>query len=65
MKKLKSYLLIALSVCLMTSCLDKFPQDEIPADSAITTIEDANQAVIGIYSAWLNGALLWLFDFAP
>ena len=57
MKKLKSYLLIALSVCLMTSCLDKFPQDEIPADSAITTIEDANQAVIGIYSAWLNGAL--------
>ena len=57
MKKLKSYLIIALSVCLMTSCLDKFPQDEIPADSAITTIEDANQAVIGIYNAWLNGAL--------
>ena len=57
MKKLKSYLLIALSVCMMTSCLDKFPQDEIPASSAITTIEDANQAVIGIYSAWLSGAL--------
>ena len=38
MKKLKSYLLIALSVCMMTSCLDKFPQDEIPAGSAITTI---------------------------
>ena len=57
MKKLKSYLLIALSVCMMTSCLDKFPQDEIPAGSAITTIEDANQAVIGIYNAWLSGAL--------
>ena len=57
MKKIKSYLLIALSVCMMTSCLDKFPQDEIPAGSAITTIEDANQAVIGIYSAWLSGAL--------
>ena len=57
MKKLKSYLLIALSVCMMTSCLDKFPQDEIPADSAITTIEDADQAVIGIYNAWLSGAL--------
>ena len=42
---------------MMTSCLDKFPQDEIPASSAITTIEDANQAVIGIYSAWLSGAL--------
>ena len=57
MKKLKSYLLIALSVCMLTSCLDKYPQDEIPASSAITTIEDANQAVIGIYSAWLSGAL--------
>ena len=57
MKKLKSYLLIALSACVLTSCLDKFPQDEIPAESAITTIEDANQAVVGIYSAWLSGAL--------
>ncbi len=57
MKKLKSYLLIAFSVCMLTSCLDKYPQDEIPAGSAITTIEDANQAVIGIYSAWLSGAL--------
>ena len=57
MKKLKSYLLIALSACVLTSCLDKFPQDEIPAESAITSIEDANQAVVGIYSAWLSGAL--------
>ncbi len=57
MTKLKSYLLIALSVCMMTSCLDKFPQDEIPAGDAITTIEEANQAVIGIYNAWLSGAL--------
>ena len=45
MKKLKSYLLITLSVCMLSSCLDKYPQDEIPAGSAITTIEDANQAV--------------------
>ncbi len=57
MKKLKSYLLITLSVCMLSSCLDKYPQDEIPAGSAITTIEDANQAVIGIYNAWLSGAL--------
>lgn len=57
MKKLKSYLLITLCVCTLSSCLDKYPQDEIPASSAITTIEDANQAVIGIYSAWLSGAL--------
>ena len=57
MKNFKSYLLVALSVCMLASCLDKFPQDEIPAGSAITTIEDANQAVIGIYNAWLSGAL--------
>lgn len=57
MKKLKSYLLVLFSLCVLTSCLDKYPQDEIPAGSAITTIEEANQAVIGIYSAWLSGAL--------
>lgn len=57
MKKLKSYLLLVFSLCVLASCLDKYPQDEIPANSAITTIEDANQAVIGIYNAWLSGAL--------
>jgi hypothetical protein len=57
MKKLKSYLLVVFSLCALTSCLDKYPQDEIPAGSAITSIEEANQAVIGIYSAWLSGAL--------
>ena len=57
MKKLKSYLLIALSMCMLTSCLDKYPQDEIPAGNAITSIEEADQAVVGIYSSWLSGAL--------
>lgn len=57
MKKFRIYLLVALSACVLSSCLDKFPQDEIPAGNAITTIEDANQAVIGIYNAWMNGAL--------
>ena len=57
MKKLKSSLLITLCVCALSSCLDKYPQDEIPAGNAITTIEDANQAVVGIYSAWLSPAL--------
>ena len=56
-RKIKTSLFIALSVCMLSSCLDKYPQDEIPADSAITTIDEANQAVIGIYSAWLSGAL--------
>ena len=57
MQKLKIYFLIALCACVTISCLDKYPQDQIPAGSAITTIEDANQAVIGIYNAWMSGAL--------
>ena len=57
MKKLKSYLLIAFSVCMLSSCLDKYPQDEILAGNAITSIDEANQAVVGIYNAWLSGAL--------
>ena len=57
MKKLKSYLLIACCACVMTSCLDKYPQDEIPAANAIESIDDADQAVIGIYNAWMSGAL--------
>ncbi len=56
-RKIKTSLLIAFSVCMLTSCLDKYPQDEIPANRAITTIDEANQAVIGIYNAWLSGAL--------
>ena len=44
-------------MCMLTSCLDKYPQDEIPASQAITTVEEANQAVIGIYNAWMSGAL--------
>lgn len=57
MKKIKSYLLITLGVCMLTSCLDKYPQDEIPANQAITTVDEADQAVIGIYNAWMSGAL--------
>lgn len=56
-RKIKTSLFVALSLCILTSCLDKYPQDEIPADKAITTVEEANQAVIGIYNAWMSGAL--------
>ena len=47
-------LALALSV---SSCLDKYPENAILADDAITTIDDADQAVIGIYSSFLSGAL--------
>ena len=56
MKKILLILLSALSIC-ATSCLDKYPEDSIPADEAIKTVEDANQAVIGIYSAFKSSAL--------
>lgn len=40
-----------------TSCLDKYPEDMVPSDKAVTTVDEVNQAVIGIYSSWLDGAL--------
>lgn len=40
-----------------TSCLDRYPDDMVPSDQAITTVDEVDQAVIGIYSSWLNGAL--------
>jgi len=47
-------LTVAISV---SSCLDKYPEDAILADKAITTIDEADQAVVGIYSSFLSGAL--------
>lgn len=41
----------------ITSCLDKYPENAILADKAITTVDEADQAVIGIYSSFLSGAL--------
>lgn len=35
-----------------TSCLDKLPEDEVPFDQAIQTVDDVNLAVIGIYDAY-------------
>lgn len=52
-----SLILIASSSLLLTSCLDKEPYDSIPAEKSITTIEEADQAVIGIYSAFKSSAL--------
>lgn len=49
---------LALALCLLlSSCLDKEPYDAIPADKAITTVDEADQAVIGIYSAFKSSAL--------
>ena len=41
----------------MVSCLDKYPEDAIPAGNAITTVDDADQSMIGIYAAFKSSAL--------
>jgi hypothetical protein len=46
----KNIYMFLMSVLLcMTSCLDKFPESAVAEDQAITTVEEADQAVIGIY----------------
>ena len=57
MKKIGLYILILVMAVNTTSCLDKYPEDAIMAGEAITTIDEADQAVIGIYSSFLSGAL--------
>ena len=39
------------------SCLDKYHEDAVLEDKAIVTVEQADQAVMGIYSAFLSPAL--------
>lgn len=40
-----------------SSCLNKYPNDAIPADKAITSLEEMDQAAIGIYDAFKSPAL--------
>ena len=51
------YMFLMLVLLCTTSCLDKFPDNAVAEDRAITTVEEADQAVIGIYSSFLSGAL--------
>ena len=57
MKRLKIYILSAAMALGASACLDKYPEDAILANQAITTVEQADQAVIGIYSSFLSSAL--------
>ena len=41
----------------MTSCLNKYPDNAIPADKAINTLDDLDQAALGIYDAFKSPAL--------
>lgn len=49
-----------MALCMMltaTSCLDKYPESGIPADKAINTLEELDQAAIGVYSSFKSAAL--------
>ena len=56
-KNFKLYILLAAVACSATSCLDKMPEDAIPFDDAIKTVDDVNLAVVGIYDAFKTSAL--------
>ncbi len=51
-KRFRLYIMLAAVMLSATSCLDKLPEDEIPFDQAIQTVDDVNLAVIGIYDAY-------------
>ena len=56
-KLLLAAMTILASATLATSCLEKYPEYAIPADKAINTLEELDQAAIGVYDAFKSGAL--------
>lgn len=57
MNRIKNYILMLAAALCAVSCLDKYPEDAVLENEAIVTVEQADQAVIGIYSAFLSPAL--------
>ena len=58
MRKIITILLSLVTlVATTTSCLDKYPENAIPADKAINTLEELDQAAIGVYDAFKSAAL--------
>lgn len=56
-RRIKLYIsLVVLALC-GTSCLNVLPEDDITFDKAIQTVDDVNQAVIGIYDSFKSSAL--------
>lgn len=55
--KIKIFTIMIAVIASMTSCLEKYPENAILADQAINTVNEADQAVIGIYASLLSGAL--------
>lgn len=56
-RKIKLYIALAAVSLSATSCLDKYPTDAILEKNAMTTVEHADQVVIGIYAGFKSSAL--------
>lgn len=56
-QKIRLFAALTAAALTLSSCLEKYPEDAIPEDKALRTLSDANQAVIGIYSAFKSPAL--------
>ncbi len=57
MKNIKILIIVMSALFGTTSCLDKYPEDAVLADNAITNIDQADEAVMGIYSSLMGSAL--------
>lgn len=57
MMRIKIYMLLMSVLLCTTSCLDKFPDNAVAQNKAITNVDEAEQAVTGIYSSLLSSAL--------
>lgn len=57
MKRINIYILLFTLSLGVNSCLDKYPEDAVLENEAILTVDQADQAVIGIYSSFLSSAL--------
>ena len=51
------YMFMMFVLLCTTSCLDKYPENAVLEDRAITTVDEADQAVIGISSSFLSSSL--------
>ena len=40
---------LAASILCLVSCLEKYPEEAIPEEKALTTVDEANQFVLGFY----------------
>lgn len=56
-RNFKLYMVLAAAALTFSSCLDKYPENAIPSDEAVNTVDDVNQLVIGIYDSFKSSAL--------